>query len=59
IIAGSIGMTLISMTRENMIPALGMMYMLIGTICAILWHYISKKPYVSHVPDRYATATGS
>lgn len=58
IIAGSIGMMLISVNRGNMIPVLGMMYMLIGTLCAALWLYISQKPYVMRVPDRYAAAAG-
>lgn len=58
IMAGSIGMTLISMNRGNMIPVLGMLYMLIGTLCATLWLYISQKTYVLRVPDRYTSATG-
>ncbi|MCX8207313.1 MAG: multidrug effflux MFS transporter [Methanothrix sp.] len=57
IIAGSIGMSLISLNRGNMIPVLGMMYVLIGIVCATLWLYISQKPYVTRVPDRCAAVT--
>ncbi|MEM2097173.1 MAG: Bcr/CflA family efflux MFS transporter [Methanothrix sp.] len=58
ITAGSIGMSLISLNRGNMIPVLGMMYVLIGILCATLWLYISQKPYVTRVPDRYAVTSG-
>lgn len=57
ITAGSIGMSLISLNRGNMIPVLGMMYVLIGILCATLWLYISQKPYVTRVPDRYAVTS--
>lgn len=58
IIAGSIGMTFISMNRGNMIPILGMMYLLIGVLCTVGWLYISQKPYVMRVPDRFAATGG-
>jgi DHA1 family bicyclomycin/chloramphenicol resistance-like MFS transporter len=59
ITAGSIGMSLISMNRGNMIPVLGMMYVLIGMICATLWLYISQRPYVTRIPDRCAAGAAA
>lgn len=58
ILAGSIGISLISLNQGNMIPVLGMMYVFIGIVCATLWLYISQKPYVVRVPERYAARTG-
>jgi DHA1 family bicyclomycin/chloramphenicol resistance-like MFS transporter len=56
IFMGSIGITIISMNWSNIILVLGMMNILIGMVCVVLWLRISQKPYVMQVPERYIDA---
>jgi DHA1 family bicyclomycin/chloramphenicol resistance-like MFS transporter len=56
IFMGSIGITIISMNWSNIILVLGMMNILIGMVCVVLWLRISQKPYVMQVPERYIEA---
>ena len=56
IFMGSIGMTIISLNWSNTILVLGMMNILIGLVCEVLWLRISQKTYVMGVPERYIAA---
>jgi DHA1 family bicyclomycin/chloramphenicol resistance-like MFS transporter len=58
ILMGSVGMTIISLNWGNTILVLGAMNLLIGLTCGALWLHISKKPYVTQVPERYIAAEG-
>ena len=53
IFMGSVGMTIISLKWSNTILVLGMLNLLIGLLCGTLWLYVSRKPYVTQVPERY------
>lgn len=53
ILAGSIGMTIISLNWSNTILVLGIVMILVGLVCVVLWLHISQKPYVMQVPERY------
>ncbi len=53
IFMGAIGMTVISLNWSNTILVLGIMNLLIGLLCGGLWLCISRKPYVTQVPERY------
>ena len=53
IFMGAIGMTIISLKWSNTILVLGMLTLLIGLLCGALWLYISRKPYVTQVPERF------
>jgi DHA1 family bicyclomycin/chloramphenicol resistance-like MFS transporter len=52
-LAGSIGMTIISLDWSNTILVLGIVMILVGLVCVTLWLHISQKPYVMQVPERY------
>jgi len=54
---GSIGMIIISLNWSNTILVLGIMNILVGLVCLILWLPISQKQYVLQVPERYIAAT--
>ncbi len=54
IFMGSIGMTIISLNWSNTILALGVMNIIIGLACEALWLLIYRKPFVKHVPERFA-----
>jgi len=56
IFMGSVGMTIISLNWSDTILVLGTMVIVIGLICEALWLRISKKPYVTQVPERYTAA---
>ncbi|EFK08726.1 transporter, major facilitator family protein [delta proteobacterium NaphS2] len=53
IFMGSIGMSIISLNWNNTILVLGMLNLLIGLLCGALWLYVSRKPYVTQVPERF------
>jgi DHA1 family bicyclomycin/chloramphenicol resistance-like MFS transporter len=53
---GSIGMAIISLNWSNTILVLGMMILLVGLASVVLWLRISKKPYVTQVPERYVAS---
>jgi len=57
ILMGSLGMTIISLSWSDTILVLGMMNTLVGLTCGALWLQISKKPYVTQVPERYIATT--
>jgi len=54
IFMGSIGMTIISLNWSNIILVLGVMDIIIGLACEVLWLLIYRKPFVKHVPERFA-----
>ena len=56
ILIGSLGMLLISFEWGNVILALGMMHLITGVLCGILWLMFSGKPFVRHPPDGIKTA---
>ncbi len=53
IFMGSIGMAIISLNWANTILVLGVMNIVIGLVCEGLWLRVSRKPYVTQVPERY------
>ena len=57
IFMGAIGMTIISLKWSNTILILGMLNLLMGLLCGALWLYVSRKPYVTQVPERYIDKT--
>ncbi len=57
IFMGSIGMIIISLNWDNTIVVLGVMNVLIGSTCAILWLLISQKPFIKQVPERFVVAS--
>jgi len=48
-IYGSIGMFIISLNFSNKIVVMGLMFLVIGVICLVLWLIVSKKPYIKQV----------
>jgi len=46
---GSIGMFIISLNFSNKIAVMGLMYLIVGIVCLVLWLIISKKPYIKQV----------
>jgi DHA1 family bicyclomycin/chloramphenicol resistance-like MFS transporter len=56
IFMGSIGMIIISLNWDNTIVVLGVMNILIGLTCMILWLLISQKPFIKQVPERIVVA---
>jgi len=46
---GSIGMFIISLNFSNKIVVMGLMFLVIGIVCLILWLIVSKKPYIKQV----------
>jgi DHA1 family bicyclomycin/chloramphenicol resistance-like MFS transporter len=56
IFMGSIGMIIISLNWDNTIVILGVMNILIGLTCMILWLLISQKPFIKQVPERIVLA---
>jgi DHA1 family bicyclomycin/chloramphenicol resistance-like MFS transporter len=55
---GSVGIAVISLKWSNTIFVLGIMIILVGQTCLMLWLLISKKPYVMQVPERYIATPG-
>jgi DHA1 family bicyclomycin/chloramphenicol resistance-like MFS transporter len=56
IFMGSIGMIIISLNWDNTIVVLGLLNVLIGLTCVVLWILISQKPFIKQVPERFAVA---
>lgn len=56
ILIGSLGMLLISFEWGNIVSALGMMHLITGLLCGLLWMMFSGKPFVQHPPDGIKTA---
>ena len=56
ILIGSLGMLLISLEWGNIVSALGMMHLITGLVCGLLWLMFSGKPFVRHPPDSIKTA---
>lgn len=56
IFMGSIGMTIISLNWSNTILVLGVMNILTGLTCSVLWLLISQRPFVKCVPERFVAA---
>ncbi len=56
VLMGSVGMTIISLGWGDVLLVLGMMILLVGLASGALWLQISRKPYVTQVPERYITA---
>ncbi len=56
IFMGSIGMIIISLNWDNTIVVLGVMNVLIGLTCVVLWLLISQKPFIKQVPERFVVA---
>ena len=56
ILIGSLGMLLISLEWGNIVSALGMMHLITGLGCGLLWLMFSGKPFVRHPPDNIKTA---
>ena len=56
ILIGSLGMLLISLEWGNVVSALGMMHLITGVLCGLLWLMFSGKPFVRHPPDSIKTA---
>ncbi len=52
VLAGTVGMAVISMDWHNMILVLGMMHLLVGLVCTGLWVFMSKMMFVTNVPER-------
>ena len=52
ILAGSVGMSLISLGWQDIIRALGTIQLATGTLCTTLWLLFSKKPFIKQIPDR-------
>jgi len=48
ILSGSLGMLLISHDWGNRVLALGVLYVTSGLLCAALWAYAKKAPFVRH-----------
>ena len=53
IFMGSVGMAVISLNWGNTIRTLGILNILIGLLGGMLWLHLSRKPYVTGVPERY------
>ena len=49
-------MIIISLNWDNTIVVLGVMNVLIGSTCVILWLLISQKPFIKQVPERFVVA---
>jgi DHA1 family bicyclomycin/chloramphenicol resistance-like MFS transporter len=43
---GSIGMFLISLETENLIPILGLMQIVVGVVCGSLWLLVRSKSFI-------------
>jgi DHA1 family bicyclomycin/chloramphenicol resistance-like MFS transporter len=56
ILIGSLGMLLISFEWGNIVSTLGMMHLITGLLCGLLWVMLSGKPFVRHPPDSIKTA---
>lgn len=56
ILAGSLGMLLISHDWANRVLALGVLYVTSGLTCAALWAYAKRAPFVRH-PEAGAAKT--
>ncbi|HWQ18846.1 MAG TPA: MFS transporter, partial [Methanotrichaceae archaeon] len=54
ILAGSIGMTIISLDWGDTIFVLGALNLIVGLACEALWLLISQRPFINQVPDRAA-----
>lgn len=52
ILAGSIGMLLISLNWSDLILALGIVNVVTGLTCGTLWLLLSKKPFIKQIPER-------
>jgi len=52
ILAGSVGMLLISLDWTNIILALGIINVVTGLTCGTLWLILSKKPFIKQIPER-------
>jgi len=48
---GSVGMSIISYPWSDTIRALGVMNILTGSTCLVLWLLLSNKPFVKQIPD--------
>lgn len=48
---GSVGMSIISYPWSDTIRALGVMNILTGSTCLVLWMLLSNKPFVKQIPD--------
>ncbi|OPY54307.1 MAG: bicyclomycin/multidrug efflux system [Methanosaeta sp. PtaU1.Bin112] len=57
ILMGSVGMTIISLPWGNTISILGMMNILVGLTCLILWQLLSNKPFIKQIPENMAMVT--
>jgi DHA1 family bicyclomycin/chloramphenicol resistance-like MFS transporter len=53
IFMGSIGMIIISLNWDNTIIVLGLLNVLIGLTCVVLWLSIFQKPFIKQVPERF------
>jgi DHA1 family bicyclomycin/chloramphenicol resistance-like MFS transporter len=51
ILMGSVGMTIISLPWSNTIRVLGMMNILTGLTCFVLWLILSDRPFIKQVPE--------
>ncbi len=54
IFMGSIGMTIISLGWSNTVLVLGIMNILIGLACEVLWLLIHRRPFIRQIPERFA-----
>jgi DHA1 family bicyclomycin/chloramphenicol resistance-like MFS transporter len=43
---GSMGMVLISLETENLIPSLGLMQIIVGAVCGSLWLMIRRRSFI-------------
>ncbi len=57
ILMGSVGMTIISLPWSNTIRVLGMMNILTGLTCSVLWLLLSERPFIKQVPEARARVT--
>ncbi len=47
---GSMGMFLISLETENLIPILGLMEIVVGVVCGSLWLLVRSKSFIQRQP---------
>lgn len=51
LLMGSAGMMLVSYGWSNTILALGIINLVVGLVCGVLWLLVSKSPYIKEIPQ--------
>ena len=58
LLLGSLGMYLISLQWTDLILALGVMHLVVGSLCALSWLWLDRKDLVKPVSEPAGTRTG-